>query len=128
MERTYSPAILLDSDLENERMPLEGFVGTSLAAEPLLALAVTVTSEQRVESVLQSIVQGLSSQPGVALVRIWLLPSADLPSVCRPESGRPDSLCLMQALELPSIHQGKIGVSSRGTLLECRSVSERLDK
>ena len=42
----------------------EGFVGTStgpatsLAAEPLLSLAVTVTSEQRVESVLQSIVQG----------------------------------------------------------------------
>ena len=33
-----------------------------------------------------------------------------------------------QALELPSIHQGKIGVSCRGTLLECRSVSERLDK
>ena len=26
-----------------------------------------------------------------------------------------------QALELPSIHQGKIGVSCRGTLLECRS-------
>jgi hypothetical protein len=52
-------------------------VGTSLAAEPLLALAVTVTSEQHVESVLQSIVQGLASQPGVALARIWLLPAAD---------------------------------------------------
>jgi len=76
-------------------------VGTSLAAEPLLALAVTVTSEQRVESVLQSIVQGLSSQPGVALVRIWLLPSADLPSVCRPESGRPDSLCLVASAGTP---------------------------
>src|SRR5215510_5707517 len=33
-----------------------------------------------------------------------------------------------QALELPSIHQGKIGVSCRGTLLECRSMSERLVK
>jgi len=76
-------------------------VGTSLAAEPLLALAVTVTSEQRVESVLQSIVQGLSSQPGVALVRIWLLPSADLPSVCRAESGRPDSLCLVASAGTP---------------------------
>src|SRR6516162_724958 len=31
-----------------------------------------------------------------------------------------------QAPELPSIHQGKIGLSCRGTLLECRSVSERL--
>jgi signal transduction histidine kinase len=49
----------------------------SLAAEPLLSLAVTVTSEQRVESVLRNIVQGLASQPGVALTRIWLLPSAD---------------------------------------------------
>src|SRR5262245_59095614 len=49
---------------------------TSLSAEPLLSLAVTVTSEQRVESVLQSIVRGLASQPGVALARIWLLPSS----------------------------------------------------
>jgi len=49
----------------------------SLAAEPLLSLVVTVTSEQRVESVLRNIVQGLASQPGVALTRIWLLPSAD---------------------------------------------------
>jgi signal transduction histidine kinase len=49
----------------------------SLAAGPPLSLAVTVTSEQRVESVLRNIVQGLASQPGVALTRIWLLPSAD---------------------------------------------------
>src|SRR4029453_18347180 len=35
---------------------------------------------------------------------------------------------LLQALELPSIHQGKIGVSCRATLLECRSMSERLVK
>src|SRR5262245_11739460 len=33
-----------------------------------------------------------------------------------------------QALELPSTHQGKIGVSCRGALLECRSMSERLVK
>lgn len=56
-------------------------MGTSLAAESLLSLAVTVTSQQRVESVLQSIVQGLASQPGVALARIWLLPS-------KPRSGQ----------------------------------------
>src|SRR5262249_13233834 len=31
-----------------------------------------------------------------------------------------------QALELPSIHQGKIGISCRGTLLECHSMSARL--
>src|SRR5215468_7166190 len=33
-----------------------------------------------------------------------------------------------QAPELPSILQGKIGLSCRGTLLECRSMSERLVK
>jgi len=76
-------------------------VETSLAAESLLALAVTVTSEQRVDSVLQSIVEGLSSQPGVALVRIWLLPSPDLPGVCQAASDHPDSLCLVASAGTP---------------------------
>jgi PAS domain S-box-containing protein len=70
-------------------------VGTSLAAESLLSLAVTVTSEQRVESVLQSIVQGLAAQPGMALARIWLLPSAGLPSFCRAVSSSLDDLSLV---------------------------------
>jgi hypothetical protein len=38
-------------------MPLEGFVRTSLAAEQLLALAVAVTSERHVASVLQGMVR-----------------------------------------------------------------------
>jgi PAS domain S-box-containing protein len=70
-------------------------MGSSLAAESLLSLAVTVTSEQRVESVLQSIVQGLAAQPGMALARIWLLPSAGLPSFCRAVSGSLDDLSLV---------------------------------
>src|SRR5215475_16213831 len=74
---------------------------TSLAAERLLALAVTVTSEQRVDSVLQSIVQGLASQPGVALARIWLLPSADLPSSCHAGSDPSDDLCLVASAGTP---------------------------
>src|SRR5499427_6286593 len=84
-----------------------GLVGTStgpamsLTAGPLLSLAVTVTSEQCVESVLQSIVQGLASQPGVALARIWLLPSADLPSVCHVVSDPPDCLCLVASAGTP---------------------------
>ncbi|HEX4169418.1 MAG TPA: ATP-binding protein [Bryobacteraceae bacterium] len=53
---------------------------TSITAGPLLSLAVTVTSEQHVESVLRKIVEGLASQPGVALVRIWLLPSVHVPN------------------------------------------------
>jgi PAS domain S-box-containing protein len=76
-------------------------VGTSLAAEPLLALAVTVTSEQRVDSVLQSIVQGLASQPGVALARIWLVPSADLLSLSHSVSDPADCLCLVASAGTP---------------------------
>jgi len=55
-------------------------VETALAAEPLLSLAVSVTSEQCVESVLKKIVEGLATQPGVALARIWLLPSVHIPA------------------------------------------------
>jgi PAS domain S-box-containing protein len=76
-------------------------VGTSLAAEPLLALAVTVTSERRVDSVLQSIVHGLASQPGVALARIWLVPSADLLSFCHTVSDPTDCLCLVASAGTP---------------------------
>jgi len=76
-------------------------VGTSLAAEPLLALAVTVTAEQRVDSVLQSIVEGLASQPGVALARIWLVPSADLPAFCPSVSDPADCLCLVASAGTP---------------------------
>jgi PAS domain S-box-containing protein len=76
-------------------------VGTSLAAEPLLALAVTVTSEQQVDSVLQSIVQGLASQPGVALARIWLVPSAEVPSYYLSVSDPVDHLCLVASAGTP---------------------------
>jgi len=82
-------------------------VGNSLAAEPLLALAVTVTSEQRVDYVLQSIVQGLASQPGVALARIWLLPSADLPRVCHAGSDPSDDLCLVASAGTPMNSPGE---------------------
>jgi len=76
-------------------------VGTSLSAEPLLALAVTVTSEQHVDSVLQSIVQGLASQPGVALARIWLLPSVHLPNFGHSVSDLADCLCLVASAGTP---------------------------
>ena len=82
-------------------------MGTSLAAESLLSLAVTVTSEQRVESVLQSIVQGVASQPGVALARIWLLPSADLPSCYHAVSDPPDCLRLVASAGTPISSPGE---------------------
>jgi transcriptional regulator with GAF, ATPase, and Fis domain len=77
---------------------------TSLAAEPLLSLAATVTSEHHVESVLRNIVQGLASQPGVALTRIWLLPSADLTGSCHARMDSPektDCLCLVASAGTP---------------------------
>jgi formate hydrogenlyase transcriptional activator len=66
-------------------------VGTSLEPELLLSTAVTVTSEQRVESVLQKTVEGLAAQPGVALTRIWLLPSIHLPGSWRQTPDVPES-------------------------------------
>jgi PAS domain S-box-containing protein len=74
---------------------------TSLAAESLLSLAVTVTSEQYVESVLHSIVDGLAAQPGVALSRIWLLPSVHFPSFYHAASDPPDCLCLVASAGTP---------------------------
>ena len=63
---------------------------TALAAEALLSLAVSVTSEQRVESVLAKIVEGLASQPGIALARVWSLPSVHVPSWWQESSRAPD--------------------------------------
>jgi signal transduction histidine kinase len=74
-------------------------VDMSLAAEPLLSLAVTVTSEQRVKSVLRNIVQGLASQPGVALTRIWLLPSADLCGSGQEPSRSPEQTEYLRLVE-----------------------------
>src|SRR5499427_1849558 len=74
---------------------------TSLAVDSLLFLAVAVTSEQGVDSVLKSIVQGLASQPGVALARIWLRPSADLPNSYNAVSDAPDDLCLVASAGTP---------------------------
>jgi PAS domain S-box-containing protein len=80
---------------------------TTLAAESLLSLAVTVTSEQYVESVLHSIVHGLAAQPGVALSRIWLLPSVHLPSFYHSASDPPDCLCLVASAGTPINSSGE---------------------
>ena len=74
---------------------------TSLGAESLLSLAVAVTSEQQVDSVLRNIAQGLAAQPGVALTRIWLVPSADLLGVCPESSDSPDYLRLVASAGTP---------------------------
>ena len=53
-----------------------------MQAEPLLSLAVSVAGEQSLHGVLEGIVRGLATQPGVALARIWLLRPGDLCDSC----------------------------------------------
>jgi transcriptional regulator with GAF, ATPase, and Fis domain len=48
----------------------------------LLSLAVAVASERNLQDVLQTIVRGLASHPGVALARIWLLQPGDICDSC----------------------------------------------
>jgi formate hydrogenlyase transcriptional activator len=76
-------------------------------ANELLSLAVTVTSEHHVDSVLRNIVEGLAAQPGVALARIWLLPSAALPGFCRKPSDSSDYLRLVASAGTPRNSPGE---------------------
>ena len=54
-----------------------------LRAEPLLALAATISGQHETEEVLHSIVRGLAEQPDVALARVWLLKPSDICPVCQ---------------------------------------------
>jgi formate hydrogenlyase transcriptional activator len=54
-----------------------------LRAEPLLALAATVSGQHHTAEVLDSIVRGLAEQPDVALARVWLLKPSDICPVCQ---------------------------------------------
>ena len=70
-------------------------MAAGLAVESLLSLAAAVTSEQRIEPVLRKIVEGLASQPGVALSRIWLLPSVHVPNSSQQPPDSPEDVgCL----------------------------------
>jgi formate hydrogenlyase transcriptional activator len=53
-----------------------------MEAERLLGLAVEVAAERSLQSVLQTIVRGLASHPGVALARIWLQLPGDICESC----------------------------------------------
>src|SRR5687767_14347431 len=53
-----------------------------MEADRLLSLAVAVAAERNFQGVLQTIVQGLASHPGVALARIWLLAPGDICDSC----------------------------------------------
>jgi PAS domain S-box-containing protein len=51
-------------------------------AEPLLSLAAQVAGEHQTADVLNAIVRGLATEPGVALARLWLLSPGDLCETC----------------------------------------------
>ena len=53
-----------------------------MQAEPLLSLAACVAGERATADVVNSIVQGLTAQSGVALARVWLLSAGDICDVC----------------------------------------------
>jgi transcriptional regulator with GAF, ATPase, and Fis domain len=53
-----------------------------MEAERLLTLSVAVAAERNLQGVLQTIVQGLASQPGVALARIWQHAPGDICDSC----------------------------------------------
>jgi formate hydrogenlyase transcriptional activator len=59
-------------------------------AESLLSLAAAVAGEHATQKVLNSIVQGLAQQPGVALARIWLVFPGDACDTCLRRSDCPD--------------------------------------
>ena len=53
-----------------------------MQAEPLLSLAACVAGERATADVVNSIVQGLTAQSGVALARVWLLSAGDICDGC----------------------------------------------
>src|SRR5690349_4928248 len=64
--------------------------GLAMEGDRLLSLAVDVAAERSLHSVLQTIVQGLASHPGVALARIWLHLPGDICDTCFLRAECPD--------------------------------------
>jgi transcriptional regulator with GAF, ATPase, and Fis domain len=58
--------------------------------EALQAVALTVAAERSVDRVLTQIVQGLATQPAVALARVWLIGPGDICQTCPMRAECPD--------------------------------------
>ena len=56
--------------------------GRNVQAESLLSLAATAAAEHNFQNVLDTVVNGLAQQPGVAHARIWLLNPGDICQDC----------------------------------------------
>jgi PAS domain S-box-containing protein len=59
-------------------------------AEPLLALAAIAAGEHNFQNVLNTVVNGLAQQPGIAQARVWLLRPGDICDHCRMRANCPD--------------------------------------
>jgi transcriptional regulator with GAF, ATPase, and Fis domain len=58
--------------------------------ESLQAVSLALAEERSVDAVLRRIVEGLASQPGIALARVWLLAPGDICAACPMLSECPD--------------------------------------
>jgi transcriptional regulator with GAF, ATPase, and Fis domain len=58
--------------------------------ESLQAISLALAQERSVDTVLTRIVEGLASQPGIALARVWLLAPGDICDSCAMRSECPD--------------------------------------
>jgi transcriptional regulator with GAF, ATPase, and Fis domain len=109
--------------------------------EALQSVSLAVAAEPCVDSILARIVEGLRSQPGVALARVWLVAPGDVCGTCRSRAECPDKtrcLHLVASAGNPSSLQedwsrldgrfrrfplsvrkiGHIGASGEGILIE----------
>src|SRR6478735_9699245 len=76
--------------------------------ETLQDLALRISGERDVETVLRQIVTGLGAQPGVALARVWIVKPGDVCQSCRMRASCPDQTsCLHLAASAGSSLTGE---------------------
>jgi transcriptional regulator with GAF, ATPase, and Fis domain len=75
----------------------------------LQAVSLAVAQERCLERVLKCVVQGLASQPGIALARVWLVGAGDICEACPMRSECPDQAqCLhLAASQGNPLHPGE---------------------
>lgn len=69
---------------------LESYISLQVNPESLQAIALSLAEERSVEIVLHRIAEGVGSQPGVALARVWLVDHGDICSTCPMRAECPD--------------------------------------
>jgi GAF domain-containing protein len=144
MDRTAN----LSREIARTRVNLRTLVSGHMNVEFLKEVALAVAQEQHLETVMKTIVEGISQEPNVALVRLWFLAPGDICAECylRPEcpdqtrclhlvasaghslQHREDWSCLNGAFRRIPIGVGKIGLigqSGESILIPDLSVDQR---